>query len=161
MAGPDLPPLPTPAPVQQVQHMLTVPTSGKSFIDITQDVRAWLVGERAGSGIVTIFIRHTSASLTIQENADPAVQADLTDALDAIAPEDAAYRHASEGPDDMPAHIKSMVTSTSLGIPLYEGRLALGKWQGIYLIEHRQAPHRRDVALHFLGTVLNPTDDKP
>jgi secondary thiamine-phosphate synthase enzyme len=101
---------------------------------------------------VTLFIRHTSASLTIQENADPTVLKDLTAALDHLAPEDLGWSHDTEGPDDMPAHIKTMLTATSLQIPVMKSRLTLGTWQAIYLIEHRRRPHRREVVLQFIGT---------
>ena len=100
---------------------------------------------------MTLFIRHTSASLTIQENADPSVLDDLTTALDRLAPEDAGWRHDTEGPDDMPAHVKTMLTATSLHIPVLNGELALGTWQAIYLIEHRRRPHRREIVLQFIG----------
>lgn len=135
----------------QASHALHVETRGPGFLDITADLCGWLNGVRAGDGLVTIFVAHTSASLTIQENADPDVLRDLTDALLRIAPHDHPYRHSSEGPDDMPSHIKAMVTSTSLGIPVEEGRPVLGTWQGLYLIEHRTQPHRRRVSLHFIG----------
>jgi secondary thiamine-phosphate synthase enzyme len=98
-----------------------------------------------------VFLRHTSASLTIQENADPKVQRDLLDALEAFAPEGAAYAHQEEGPDDMPSHIKAMLTSVSLAIPVVDGKMTLGTWQGVYLIEHRASPHRRNVVLSFIG----------
>jgi secondary thiamine-phosphate synthase enzyme len=100
---------------------------------------------------VTLFIRHTSASLTIQENADPSVLDDLTTSLDRLAPEDAGWTHNTEGPDDMPAHVKTMLTATSLHIPVLQGDLALGTWQAIYLIEHRARPHRREIVLQFTG----------
>jgi secondary thiamine-phosphate synthase enzyme len=102
---------------------------------------------------VTLFIRHTSASLTIQENADPTVLVDLTTALDRLAPENAGWRHDTEGPDDMPAHVKTMLTATSLQIPVLKGALALGTWQAVYLIEHRTRPHRREIVLQFAGTI--------
>ena len=101
---------------------------------------------------MTLFIRHTSASLTIQENADPTVLVDLTTALNRLAPENAGWRHDTEGPDDMPAHIKTMLTATSLHVPVLRGALALGTWQAIYLVEHRARPHRREVVLQFIGT---------
>jgi secondary thiamine-phosphate synthase enzyme len=129
-----------------------IDTHGPGFTDITARVRKWLAESGAANGVLTIFLRHTSASLTIQENADPDVLADLADVLDRLAPESAGYRHEVEGPDDMPAHIKSMLTATSLTIPVLAGDLALGTWQGVYLIEHRAAPHRREALLHFLGT---------
>ncbi|MGI9415278.1 MAG: secondary thiamine-phosphate synthase enzyme YjbQ [Hyphomicrobiales bacterium] len=120
--------------------------------DISGHIARWLEGEGACDGLVTLFIRHTSASLTVQENADPDVQRDLVDALGRLAPEHAGYRHGMEGPDDMPAHIKSALTSTSVNVPVLSGAMALGTWQGLYVIEHRARPHRRKVALHFLGT---------
>jgi secondary thiamine-phosphate synthase enzyme len=112
----------------------------------------WLAGSSAGDGLLTVFLRHTSASLTIQENADPDVLADLADALARLAPESSRYRHDIEGPDDMPSHIKSMLTSTSLAIPVIGGELGLGRWQAVYLVEHRARPHRREAILHYLGT---------
>lgn len=126
-------------------------TRGPGFVDITCEVARWLAGQGAGDGLLTLFVRHTSASLTIQENADPDVLRDLADSLDRLAPRGHPYRHGSEGPDDMPAHIRAMVTSTSLGIPVQAGRMTLGTWQGIYLVEHRDRPHSREIALHFLG----------
>jgi secondary thiamine-phosphate synthase enzyme len=131
---------------------LTVETRGAGFIHITRDVNAFLRACKAGDGALTVFLRHTSASLTIQENADPDVQIDLLAALDRLAPQNAGYVHDTEGPDDMPAHIKAMLTGVSLNIPVRQGTAALGTWQGIYLIEHRRAPHRREIVLQFLGT---------
>lgn len=122
------------------------------MVDVTGRLTRWLGEEGAGDGLLTVFIRHTSASLTIQENADPDVQRDIMDALDRLAPRDAPYRHAMEGPDDMPAHIRAAVTATSLAVPVIGGRLALGTWQAVYVIEHRDRPYRRELALHFLGT---------
>lgn len=139
----------------QANHSLIVPTRGQTFTDITQDVCAWLDGLGAVNGLLTVFIAHTSASLTIQENADPDVRYDLKSALDRLAPESHAYRHSIEGPDDMPAHIKAMLTSVNLSIPVVEGRTALGTWQGIYVIEHRAQPHERKVELHFVGIRQN------
>ncbi|KWV48567.1 secondary thiamine-phosphate synthase enzyme [Bradyrhizobium macuxiense] len=130
---------------------LTVQTSRAGFTDITSEVAKFLREVHAGEGAVTLFIRHTSASLTIQENADPTVLIDLMTALDRAAPEDGGWRHDTEGPDDMPAHIKTMLTSVSLQIPVLDGEMALGTWQGIYLIEHRARPHRREIALQFIG----------
>jgi len=138
--------------VQQASHALMSKTRGPGFTDITRDISAWLSAEEAGDGLLSVFIAHTSASLTIQENADPDVLRDLSDALERIAPRGHPYRHSTEGRDDMPAHIKSMVTSASLSIPVQQGRMELGAWQGIYLVEHRDAPHRRRVALTFLGS---------
>lgn len=139
------------AELSQASHMLRVSTRGKGFIDITEDLRRWLRGISARDGLLTIFVCHTSASLTIQENADPDVQRDLVAALDRLAPEDATYRHVSEGKDDMPAHIKTMLTSVSLSVPVFGGQMALGTWQGIFLIEHRAGRSNRKVALQFIG----------
>lgn len=135
----------------QAHHSLAIRTGGPGFTEITRQIRDWLDQIGAVDGLLTVFIAHTSASLTIQENADPDVRSDLRTALDRIAPENAGYRHTVEGPDDMPAHIKSMLTSVSLSIPVLEGRSALGTWQGIYVIEHRARPHERKVELHFIG----------
>lgn len=134
-----------------VSSHLAAETSGAGFTDITREIVKFLREVRAAEGAVTLFIRHTSASLTIQENADPTVLVDLMTALDRAAPEDAGWRHDTEGPDDMPAHIKTMLTSTSLQIPVLDGAMALGTWQGIYLIEHRARPHRREIVLQFIG----------
>jgi secondary thiamine-phosphate synthase enzyme len=135
----------------QASHTLMVATRGKGFTDITEELRRWLARLSAEAGLLTVFVRHTSASLVIQENADPNVRRDLMEALAGLAPESAPYHHAEEGPDDMPSHIKSMLTDVSLSIPVAGGRLALGAWQGVYLIEHRAAPHERSIALNFLG----------
>ena len=135
-----------------VSSLLTVQTRGAGFTDLTAEVERFASDARAHEGAVTLFIRHTSASLTIQENADPTVLADLATALNRLAPENAGWRHDTEGPDDMPAHIKTMLTATSLQIPVLQGALALGTWQAIYLIEHRRAPHRREVVLQFIGS---------
>jgi len=140
-------------PVRQASHTLVIETRGPGFTDITRGVAAWLGAEAAADGLLSVFIAHTSASLTIQENADPDVLHDLSDALDRLAPRDHPYKHSMEGSDDMPAHIKSMVTSTSLSIPVRQGALALGTWQGLYLVEHRDAPHRRRVVLTFTGVL--------
>jgi secondary thiamine-phosphate synthase enzyme len=134
-----------------VSATLTVQTRGAGFIDITRDVSAFLHEASAREGALTLFIRHTSASLTIQENADPAVLTDLMTSLDRIAPPDFPWLHDTEGPDDMPAHIRTMLTATSLHVPVLAGALALGTWQGIYLIEHRARPHRREVIVQFVG----------
>ncbi|MGH6704496.1 MAG: secondary thiamine-phosphate synthase enzyme YjbQ [Bradyrhizobium sp.] len=134
-----------------VTSLLTIQTRGAGFTDLTAEVVAFVEEAHARAGAVTLFVRHTSASLTIQENADPAVLADLMMALDRIAPEDAGWTHDAEGPDDMPAHVKTLLTATSLQIPVLEDKLALGTWQAIYLIEHRTRPHRREIALQFIG----------
>jgi secondary thiamine-phosphate synthase enzyme len=131
--------------------LLTVETRGTGFTDLTAEVAKFLREAHAREGAATLFIRHTSASLTIQENADPTVLIDLTTALNRLAPENAGWRHDTEGPDDMPAHIKTMLTATSLHVPVLQGAMALGTWQAIYLIEHRARPHRREVVLQFVG----------
>ena len=136
-----------------VSSLLTVQTRGAGFVDLNNDVAKFVREVRAREGAVTLFIRHTSASLTIQENADPTVLADLTTALNRLAPENAGWRHDTEGPDDMPAHIKTMLTATSLQVPVLGGALALGTWQAIYLVEHRARPHRREVVLQFTGAI--------
>jgi secondary thiamine-phosphate synthase enzyme len=130
---------------------MSVRTSGIGFIEITRDAADFLREAKAADGALTVFLRHTSASLTIQENADPDVQTDLTDALNRLAPQHAGYIHDTEGPDDMPAHIKAALTAVSLSIPVMSGRLALGTWQGLYLFEHRDRPHRREIVLHLGG----------
>jgi secondary thiamine-phosphate synthase enzyme len=135
----------------QASHQLTVATRGKGFTEITGELAAWLESITAADGLLTVFVCHTSASLTIQENADANVRRDLLDALEAFAPESRDYAHQEEGPDDMPSHIKAMLTSVSLGIPVKDGRMTLGTWQGIYVIEHRTSPHQRTVALSFIG----------
>ena len=131
--------------------LLTVQTSGRGFVDLTAEVAKFIKDAGAKEGALTLFIRHTSASLTIQENADPSVLVDLTTALSRLAPENAGWVHDTEGPDDMPAHIKTMLTGTSLQVPVLNGRLSLGTWQAIYLIEHRKHPHQREVVLQFIG----------
>lgn len=131
---------------------LSVDTRGEGFLDITADVRRFTEKAGAQDGSVCLFLRHTSASLTIQENADPDVLHDLTSALRHLAPRDFGWVHDAEGPDDMPAHVRTMLTGVSLQIPLISGRLALGTWQGIYLIEHRARPHRRQIVLQFTGS---------
>jgi secondary thiamine-phosphate synthase enzyme len=146
----------TPSSVQATtisSSLLTVQTPGCGFIDLTSEAAKFVTEVRARDGALTLFIRHTSASLTIQENADPSVLVDLTTALARFAPddEDAGWTHDTEGPDDMPAHVKTMLTGTSLHVPVLDGKLALGTWQAIYLIEHRTRPHRREVVLQFVG----------
>jgi secondary thiamine-phosphate synthase enzyme len=139
--------------LKQVHDRILVATRGQGFIDLTGQVTRWLKQIDADAGLITLFVRHTSASLTIQENADPDVQRDLLAALDRAAPRTARYHHCSEGADDMPAHIRSMLTATSLSIPVVDAKAVLGTWQAIYLIEHRDHGHDREVALHFLGTL--------
>jgi secondary thiamine-phosphate synthase enzyme len=137
-----------------VSSLLTVQTPGAGFVDLTAEVAKFAGEVSAQAGAVTLFIRHTSASLTIQENADPSVLDDLVTALDRLAPEDAGWTHDTEGPDDMPAHVKTMLTAASLQIPVLNGKLALGTWQAVYLIEHRTRPHRREIVLQFIGAVI-------
>ena len=136
-----------------VSSLLTVQTPGAGFVDLTAEIAKFARDAGVREGAVTLFIRHTSASLTIQENADPAVLDDLMTALDRLAPENAGWRHATEGPDDMPAHVKTMLTAGSLHIPVLKGELMLGMWQAIYLIEHRTRPHRREIVLQFAGAI--------
>ena len=131
---------------------ITVSTRGKGLYDFTEKVASWLSGVARQTGLLTVFIRHTSASLTIQENADPDVIYDLNEFFGRIAPEDnRLYRHTVEGPDDMPAHIRTALTQTQLTIPVHRGRMVLGTWQGLYVFEHRAAAHTRRVWLHYLG----------
>jgi secondary thiamine-phosphate synthase enzyme len=132
---------------------MMIETSGTGFTDLTRDVAAFVREAGAREGAVMLFIRHTSASLTIQENADPSVLADLTTALAGLAPENAGWTHDTEGPDDMPAHVKTMLTGVSLQVPVLNAELALGTWQAIYLIEHRSRPHRREIVLQYVGDV--------
>jgi secondary thiamine-phosphate synthase enzyme len=136
-----------------VSSLLTVQTSGAGFLDLTAEIAKFVKEARAREGAVTLFIRHTSASLTVQENADSSVLDDLMTALDRFAPEGAGWSHDTEGSDDMPAHVKTMLTAVSLQIPVLKGELALGTWQAIYLIEHRARPHRREVVLQFIGAI--------
>jgi secondary thiamine-phosphate synthase enzyme len=135
-----------------VSSLLTVQTSGRGFVDLSAEIARFVKDAGAIEGMLTLFIRHTSASLTVQENADPSVLRDLTTALDRLAPEDAGWSHDTEGPDDMPAHVKTMLTMTSLQIPVMGRELMLGTWQAIYLIEHRRRPHRREIVLQFAGS---------
>ena len=134
-------------------HQITVSTHGKGLYEFTGELESWLQAEHASTGLLTVFCRHTSASLLIQENADPDVIADLNDFLGRLVPENDArlYRHTAEGPDDMTSHIRSALTQTHLAIPIQAGRVLLGTWQGVYLFEHRVLPHRRSVVLHYLG----------
>ena len=131
---------------------LVVDTSGQGFTEFTGEAVRFVAEAGARHGTLQLFLRHTSASLVIQENADPDVQADLVTALDRIAPVDAGWVHDVEGPDDMPAHVKAMVNGVSLQVPVIDGKLALGTWQGLYLAEHRARPHRREVVLQFIGS---------
>jgi len=137
--------------VRQAQYVLTVATRGKGLTDITRDVSDWIGAQRIADGLLTVFCRHTSASLIIQENADPDVRTDLADYFEDAVPETRDYVHQSEGPDDMPAHIRTALTGVQLSIPVAQGRAMLGTWQGIYVFEHRSRPHRREIVLHLLG----------
>lgn len=136
---------------QQVNGRLQVDTDGQGLVEITEAVSRWVFGTGILHGLLTVFCRHTSASLLIQENADPDVRLDLMTAFDRLAPRDAGYIHSTEGPDDMPAHIRTVLSGVSLSIPVMEGQMALGTWQGLYLAEHRDRPHRRDIILHLIG----------
>lgn len=131
---------------------IAVETRGEGLVEITAQARRFVTECGAGDGVLLLFLRHTSASLTIQENADPDVRIDLVTALERIAPADAGWIHDAEGPDDMPAHVKAMLTGISLHVPVANGAPALGTWQGIYLVEHRARPHRREVILQYLGS---------
>jgi secondary thiamine-phosphate synthase enzyme len=138
--------------VQQSIHRLQIPTRGKGLYEITAQIAGWLRTSDVRTGLLTVFVQHTSASLTIQENADPDVVHDLNAFFNRLAPEDnSLYRHTCEGPDDMPAHIRAALTLTQLSIPVEQGRMTLGTWQGVYVFEHRAAPHRRNVVLHLIG----------
>ena len=138
--------------MSHAQTTITVRTRGQGLHEVTRDIAAWVAGQGIASGLLTVFCQHTSASLTIQENADPDVRADIEAFFLRLVREDPTlYRHAVEGPDDMPAHIRSALTDVSLSIPVAGGRPALGAWQGIYLFEHRQGPHGRRLVLHLAG----------
>ena len=138
--------------MNQFAHQISVTTRGKGFYPLTREVATWVGTTGVQTGLLTVFVQHTSASLVIQENADPDVLRDMADYFERIAPEnDSRYRHTSEGPDDMPAHLRAALTQTSLSIPVVNGRMALGTWQGIYLFEHRTSAHRRSVVLHLAG----------
>ena len=133
------------------QGLLVVETTGQGLYEVTSEAAHWVAGQGMNQGLLTLFIRHSSASLLIQENAAPAVRDDLAAFFRALVPEDRRYRHADEGPDDMPSHIRSALLPTQLAIPVAEGRMLLGTWQGIYVFEHRRAPHRRELVLHLAG----------
>ncbi|MEE1657424.1 secondary thiamine-phosphate synthase enzyme YjbQ [Microvirga sp. CF3062] len=136
---------------QQMNGRLVVETDGQGFTEITEALARWVFGTGVLNGLLTVFCRHTSASLLIQENADPDVRQDLLTALDRLAPREAGYVHSTEGPDDMPAHIRTMLSGVSLGIPVVDGQMVLGTWQGVYLAEHRDRPHTRTLILHLIG----------
>ena len=131
---------------------LGIDTTGPGFVEFTRDAARFLAEAGAGEGALYAYLRHTSASLVIQENADPDVQTDLVTALDRLAPANAGWVHDTEGPDDMPAHVKAMLNGVSLHMPVIAGRLAVGTWQGLYLAEHRVQPHRREIVLQFIGS---------
>ena len=138
--------------MKQFIHQILIATHGKGLYDFTREIEIWLGGHETETGLLTVFCQHTSASLVIQENADPDVVADLADFLTRLVPEDTRlYRHTAEGPDDMTSHIRSALTQTQLSIPIHKGKLALGTWQGVYLFEHRVRPHRRSVVLHLIS----------
>jgi len=138
--------------MQQAMHHVLVETKGKGLYEFTGEVRQWLAAQKVETGLLTLFCRHTSASLLIQENADPDVQKDLLTFFERIAPEGLGlYVHEDEGPDDMPAHIRSALTQTQLSIPVEAYKMLLGTWQGLYVFEHRSGAHRRDIVLHLLG----------
>jgi secondary thiamine-phosphate synthase enzyme len=138
--------------MRQAADVLSLRTAGRGLVEITREVDAWVRRQGMQTGLLTLFCRHTSASLLIQENAAPEVRDDLEAFFERLAPEDPSlYAHDDEGPDDMPAHLRAALTNTQLSIPLIGGRLVLGTWQGVYLFEHRRSPHHREVALHLIG----------
>jgi secondary thiamine-phosphate synthase enzyme len=138
--------------MRQIQHRVFIDTAGRGLTEITPSVASWVVSAGMRNGLLTVFIRHTSASLLIQENADPEVQRDLERFLARLVPDgDPLFEHTAEGRDDMPAHVRTALTSTQLSVPVMDGALALGTWQGIYVYEHRLRGHRREVVLHLLG----------
>jgi secondary thiamine-phosphate synthase enzyme len=137
--------------MRQATTILSFRTAGRGLTEITGEVGEWVASIGIDEGLLTLLCRHTSASLLVQENAAPAVRRDLAEWLERLAPEGAGYAHHDEGPDDMPAHLRATLTGVTLSVPIIDGRMALGTWQGIYLAEHRRAPHRREVALHLLG----------
>jgi len=138
--------------MKQATDTLTVKTPHRGLVEITNDVARWVSQQKLATGLLTVFCRHTSASLLIQENADPDVLKDLEAYFERIAPEEPGrYIHDAEGPDDMPSHIRAALTQSQLSIPVIDGKMTLGTWQGIYLFEHRRAPHRREIGLHLIG----------
>lgn len=140
------------APQAIATATLRVETPGTGFTEITSEAGDFIAQAGAGDGVLLVYLRHTSASLTIQENADRDVQTDLVTALDRLAPEHAPWVHDIEGPDDMPAHVKAMLNGVSLHVPVSGGQMSLGTWQGLYLVEHRRAPHSREVVFQFIGS---------
>jgi secondary thiamine-phosphate synthase enzyme len=138
--------------MRQAADLLPIQTSGRGLHEVTREIVGWVNGRNVSTGLITLFCRHTSASLLIQENAAPAVKTDLENFFVEIAPEDESrYAHNDEGPDDMPAHLRTALTGVNLAVPIIGGRLQLGMWQGVYLFEHRRRPHRREIALHLIG----------
>ncbi len=137
--------------MQQSTHRLTISTRGKNLYEFTSTLNQWVRNQKIETGLLTIFCRHTSASLLIQENADPTVQRDLRAYFDRLAPDNGPYDHNDEGPDDMPAHLKTALTQVQLSIPVLNGAPVLGTWQGVYLFEHRVRPHTREIVLHLIG----------
>lgn len=135
----------------QRHGQLVIVTPRQGLLAVTDDIADWLAAQGIADGLLTIFCRHTSASLTVNENAAPAVRRDMERYFNALAPESRSYEHDDEGPDDMPAHLKTALTQVSLSIPVRDGRMVLGTWQGVYLFEHRITPHRRSLALHVIG----------
>jgi secondary thiamine-phosphate synthase enzyme len=138
--------------MRQATTVLNIRTQGRGLLEVTKDVNSWLQDQAMTTGLLTLFCRHTSASLLIQENAAPEVRSDLEAFFEQLAPEDPTrYAHDDEGPDDMPAHLRTALTQVQLSIPVMDGRLALGTWQGIYVFEHRRRGHVREIALHLMG----------
>ena len=137
--------------MKQAVHKIEIATRGQALYEFTSTINGWLRLQNFQTGLLTVFCRHTSASLLIQENADPTVRHDIKAYFARLAPEDGPYDHNSEGPDDMPAHLKTALTQVQLSIPVIAGELALGTWQGVYLFEHRAHPHRRQIVLHLMG----------
>jgi len=137
--------------MRQALHRLTIATRGKGLVEVTVPVLRWVADQGIGTGLLTLWCAHTSASLAVTENASPEVLEDIRDSFERLVPEGAVYAHSLEGPDDMPSHIRTLLTGPQLTIPVADGRPVLGTWQGIFLFEHRSRPHRREVALHLLG----------
>lgn len=137
--------------MKQALHPLEIATNGQGLVDVSAPIVRWVTGQSIATGLLTVWCRHTSASLLVQENASPDVRSDLHDYFRRLVPESDVYRHQDEGPDDMPAHIKAALTQTQLSIPVDGGRPVLGTWQAIYLFEHRASPHRRELVLHLIG----------
>lgn len=137
--------------MKQSANSFTIPTRGKGLYEFTSTLNQWVRAQKIDTGLLTVFCRHTSASLLIQENADPTVQRDIRTYFDRLAPDSGPYEHNDEGPDDMPAHLKTALTQVQLSIPVLNGAPVLGTWQGVYLFEHRVRPHTRQIVLHLIG----------